>query len=74
MNREFGQMSFIQNLLTKLMVLRYNDTFVEPQNSLVIYSEAFVLSFSLGLLLFNDSDPFVMLLCQNNIIPKRSFN
>jgi hypothetical protein len=29
-HREFGQMGLVQYLLTKLMVLGYNDTLVEP--------------------------------------------
>jgi hypothetical protein len=29
-HREFGQMSLVQYLLTKFMVLGYNDTLVEP--------------------------------------------
>jgi hypothetical protein len=30
MNRKFGQMCFIKDLFTKLMILRYNNTIVEP--------------------------------------------
>jgi hypothetical protein len=29
-NRKFGQMCFIKDLFTKLMILRYNNTIVEP--------------------------------------------
>jgi hypothetical protein len=29
-HREFGQMSLVQYLVTKLMVLGYNDTLIEP--------------------------------------------
>jgi hypothetical protein len=36
MNRKLGQMCFIKDLFTKLMIFRYNNTIVEPYNSLMI--------------------------------------
>jgi hypothetical protein len=68
MNREFGQVCLIQDLLSKFWILRNNEPILKPHDSLVILAKTFILLLLLRELLLDYLDSFITKISHDDLI------